>query len=132
MSREAIELPDEVKKKIEDEAVKRYPEYPYHSKDAQKKQRRNQEYFIEGAKFGYTLFTEEAWTNEGVTYPKDGLMNDWENRGAEGEEDYPGRKYQRLFNAIGEIFQGIAIQSEMDEIIQIVKEDFLAPESSDQ
>jgi hypothetical protein len=41
-----------------------------------------------------------------------------------GEESVIIEQYQRLFNAISET-KGIPIQSEMDDIIRIVKEDFL-------
>ncbi len=38
-------------------------------------------------------------------------------------EDYPGKEYQQLFNWLHD--KGfIAIQSEMDELIDIVKKDF--------
>lgn len=52
-----------------------------------------------------------------------------EKEQAEGES-YPGKDYQRLFNAISDT-RTIALQSEMDDIIQIVHEDFPAsPPSS--
>lgn len=37
---------------------------------------------------------------------------------------YPGKQYQRLFNYLNNLWQGNALQSEMDDIIQIVNEDF--------
>jgi hypothetical protein len=45
--------------------------------------------------------------------------------GAIEDDSYPGVQYQRLFNAITGT-AGIATQSEMDDIIRIVKEDFPA------
>jgi hypothetical protein len=46
------------------------------------------------------------------------------------EESYPGITYQRLFEAIA-CTAGIATQSEMDGIINIVKEDFLKEDNLD-
>lgn len=51
------------------------------------------------------------------------------NKETETNDDYPGKEYQRLFNAIENI-NGVALQSEMDNIIGIVREDF--PVSSTQ
>ena len=43
-------------------------------------------------------------------------------------EDYPGKEYQQLFNWLHN--KGfIALQSEMDELIEIVKKDFPSDES---
>lgn len=58
------------------------------------------------------------------------LPVDKEGRDLDASDNYyPGSSYQRLFNAISDT-KGTATQGEMDEIVRIVKEDFLTSDNT--
>lgn len=74
----------------------------------------------------WSIRSNVMWEIDWNIYPEKAIpapVSNIEATEGEGAKYYPGQPYQRLFNAIHDT-KGIALESDMAEIIRIVHEDF--------